>query len=414
MTIVAPSSMAEVDLTDLDLFADGFPHAVFERHRREAPVWWHEPTEHTPDGEGFWSVATHAEVQQVQHDAVTYSSERGGDREHGGTLLQDIPQAGMVLSMMDDPRHSRIRRLVSSGLTPRTIKRLEHDLRTRTRVLLDAVEPGVPFDFLVDVAAELPMQAICGLLGVPEADRHALAEAASATFDIKEGDAQMSTGEPTEGGAYLLAYAAELIGAKRAEPTDDMLSTVIHATLADEDPPQLTDVELWSFFMLLFSAGANTTKDAIAGGLAALVEHPDALVALRADLGLLGTATEEILRWTTPSPAKRRTATVTTELAGHTIRPGEKVLFWEGSANRDERAFVDPMRFDLRRSPNPHLALGHGIHYCLGANLARLEMRVMFEELLPRFSTYELVEPVEWTRSNRHTGIRHLILQVTP
>jgi cytochrome P450 len=412
-----PGSMAEVDLTDLDLFAGGFPHHLFELHRREAPVWWHEPTEHTPDGEGFWSVATHAwsvathaEVQHVQHDAATYSSERGGDRPHGGTLLQDIEQAGMVLSMMDDPRHARIRRLVTSGLTPRTIKRLEDDLRARTRVLLDRIQPGEPFDFLVDVAAELPMQAICGLLGIPEADRHALSEAASTTFDIREGDAQAATGQPSDGHAFLLNYAVELIAAKRADPTDDMLSTVVHATLDDEDPPQLSDIELWSFFVLLFSAGANTTRDAIAGGLIALVEHPDQLDVLRADFGLLPTAIEEILRWTTPSPAKRRTATVTTELAGHTIRPGEKVLFWEGSANRDERVFADPLTFDLRRSPNPHLALGHGIHYCLGANLARLEMRVMYEELLPRFSTYDITTPVEWTRSNRHTGIRHLHL----
>ena len=414
VTVSPPTSMAEVDLTDLDLFADGFPHELFALHRREAPVWWHEPTEHTPDGEGFWSVATHAEVQHVQHDATTYSSERGGDREHGGTLLQDIEQAGMVLSMMDDPRHRRIRRLVTSGLTPRTISRLEDDLRARTRVLVDRIEPGTPFDFLVDVAAELPMQAICGLLGVPEADRHGLAEAVATTFDIREGDAQSATGSPSPGHAYLLDYAVQLIDAKRAEPTDDMLSTVIHATLPDEDPPQLSDIELWSFFVLLFSAGANTTRDAIAGGLLALIEHPDQMAALRADLSRLGTANEEILRWTTPSPAKRRTATVTTELAGHTIRPGEKVLFWEGSANRDELVFADPLRFDIGRSPNPHVALGHGIHYCLGANLARLEMRVMFEDVLPRFRRYALVEPVEWTRSNRHTGIRHLIIEVAP
>jgi cytochrome P450 len=399
------TSMAEVDLTDLDLFADGFPHDLFELHRREAPVWWHEPTEHTPDGEGFWSVATHPLVQHVQHDAATYSSERGGDRPHGGTLLQDIEQAGMVLSMMDDPRHARIRRLVTSGLTPRTIRRLEDDLRGRTRRLLDAVEPGQPIDFLVEVAAELPMQAICGLLGVPEDDRHELAEAVSSTFDIREGDAQSATSGRRDD---LLEYAVRLIAEKRERPTDDMLSTVVHATLADEDPPQLSDLELWSFFILLFSAGANTTRDAIAGGLVALIEHPDQLADLRADLDLLPTAVEEILRWTTPSPAKRRTATVTTELGGHTIQPGDKVLFWEGSANRDEAVFDEPTRFDLRRSPNPHLAFGHGVHYCLGANLARLEMRLMFEELLPRFERCELLAPVEWARSNRHTGIRHL------
>jgi len=403
--------MEEVDLTDLDLFADGFPHHLFELHRREAPVWWHEPTEHTPDGEGFWSVATHALVQQVQHDAATYSSERGGDREHGGTLLQDIEQAGMVLSMMDDPRHARIRRLVTSGMTPRTIRRLEEDLRRRTRVLLDAVEPGEPIDFLVEVAAELPMQAICGLLGVPEEDRHELAEAVSFTFDIREGDAQQATSGRRDD---LLAYAVDLIAEKRARPTDDMLSTVVHATLDDVDPPQLTDLELWSFFILLFSAGANTTRDAIAGGLVALIDHPDQLAVLQDDLdGLLPTAIEEVLRWTTPSPAKRRTATVTTELGGHTIQPGDKVLFWEGSANRDEAVFDDPTAFDIRRSPNPHLALGHGVHYCLGANLARLEMRLMFEELLGRFERFELVQPVEWARSNRHTGIRHLVLTMS-
>ncbi|HYF44840.1 MAG TPA: cytochrome P450 [Acidimicrobiales bacterium] len=407
---VAPTTMAEVDLTDLDLFADGFPHHLFELHRREAPVWWHEPTEHTPDGEGFWSVATHALVQQVQHDAVTYSSERGGDRPHGGTLLQDIEQAGMVLSMMDDPRHARIRRLVTSGMTPRTIRRLEEDLRRRTRLLLDAVEPGEPIDFLVEVAAELPMQAICGLLGVPEEDRHTLAEAVSFTFDIREGDAQEATSGRRDD---LLAYAAALIAEKRERPTDDMLSTVVHATLDDVDPPQLTDLELWSFFILLFSAGANTTRDAIAGGLLALIDHPDQLADLRADPdGLLPTAIEEVLRWTSPSPAKRRTATVTTELGGHTIEPGDKVLFWEGSANRDEAVFDEPHRFDIRRNPNPHLALGHGIHYCLGANLARLEMRLMFGELLERFERFELVQPVEWARSNRHTGIRHLVLSM--
>ncbi len=411
MTTVVPTSMAEVDLTDLDLFADGFPHHLFELHRREAPVWWHAPTEHTPDGEGFWSVATHALVQQVQHDAVTFSSERGGARPHGGTLLQDIEQAGMVLSMMDDPRHARIRRLVTSGLTPRTIRRLEEDLRRRTRVLLGAVEPGEPVDFLVEVAAELPTQAICGLLGVPEEDRHELAAAVAFTFDIREGDAQAATSGRRD---ELLDYAVRLIAEKRERPTDDMLSTVVHATLDDEDPPQLSDLELWSFFILLFSAGANTTRDAIAGGLVALVDHPDQLAALRADLaGLLPTAIEEVLRWTTPSPAKRRTATVTTELGGHTLRPGDKVLFWEGSANRDEAAFEDPRSFDIGRNPNPHLALGHGIHYCLGANLARLEMRLMYEELLARFGRFELVQPVEWARSNRHTGIRHAVLAMS-
>src|SRR3954453_16133891 len=157
--------MDGIDLTDLDNFADGFPHELFARHRRDAPVWWHAPTEHTPDGEGFWSVATHAETLEVLRDATTYSSERGGDRPYGGTLIQDLPVAGQVLNMMDDPRHARIRRLVTSGLTPKMIRRVEDELRSRTRTLLDVIEPGTAIDLLSDVAAELPMQMICILLG---------------------------------------------------------------------------------------------------------------------------------------------------------------------------------------------------------------------------------------------------------
>jgi cytochrome P450 len=403
--------MAGVDLTDLDAFANGFPHDVFVRHRREAPVFWHEPTEHTPDGEGFWSVATYAESMEVIRDPVTYSSERGGARQHGGTMLQDMPVAGVVLNMMDDPRHNRIRRLVSGGLTPRTLRRLEDDLRRRSVVLLEAAGEAGEVDFVEAVAAELPMQAICILLGVPEEDRHLLFECVDHIFDIRrDRDATaMATAMHR-----MAAYGKELVAAKRAAPpADDMLSIVVHASLTDEEPPQLTDAELDAFFTLLFAAGADTTRNAIAGGLLALVERPDQFVALRADPALLPTAIEEVLRWTTPSPSKRRTATVDTELAGHRIRAGDKVLYWEASANRDEAVFDRSMDFDVRREPNPHLAFGHGVHFCLGAGLARLEMRVLFEELLPRFGTVELAGPVEWTRSNRHTGLRHLPLRLS-
>jgi cytochrome P450 len=398
--------LAGVDLTDLDAFADGFPHDVFVRHRREAPVFWHEPTEHTPDGEGFWSVATYAETLDVIRDPVTYSSERGGSRRYGGTMLQDMPVAGVILNMMDDPRHNRIRRLVSGGLTPRTLRRLEDDLRRRSVLLLEAAGEQGTVDFLEAVAAELPMQAICILLGVPEEDRHLLFECVDHIFDIRRDREPAAMGAAMQ---RMAAYGKDLVAAKRAAPpTDDMLSIVVHASLADEQPPQLTDAELDGFFTLLFAAGADTTRNAIAGGVLALVERPDQLAELRADPALVPTAVEEVLRWTTPAPSKRRTATVDTELAGHRIRAGDKVLYWEASANRDEAVFERSMEFDVRREPNPHLAFGHGIHFCLGAGLARLEMRVLFEELLPRFRSVELAGPVEWTRSNRHTGLRHL------
>jgi cytochrome P450 len=401
------------DLTDLDTFADGFPHAVFERHRRERPVFRHEPTEHTPDHEGFWSVATHADVLAVLRDAATYSSETGGDRPYGGTLLQDLPVAGQVLNMMDDPRHARVRRLVSTGLTPRTIRRVEDDLRERARRLLDEVEGGVPFDLLHGIAAELPMQMICLLLGVPESERHWLAAAVEPGFDFRGSRKAFEVDLDSEAlRARMHAYGTALIAEKRRDPGDDMLSIVVHATLDDPVAPRLTDGELYMFFSLLFTAGAETTRNAIAGGVLALAEHPEQLRLLRDDPALLSGAVDEIVRWTTPSPSKRRTATRETELGGHRIAAGDKVLVWEGSANRDEAVFERPHAFDVTRSPNPHLGFGQGLHYCLGANLARLEIRVVLEELLPRCSEIRLAEPVEWTRSNRHTGIRRLVVEL--
>jgi cytochrome P450 len=403
-------SLAAVDFTDLDNFAAGFPHELFAVHRREAPVYWHEPTEHTPDGEGFWSVATHAESLAVLRDPVIYSSVTGGSRPFGGTLLQDLSIAGQVLNMMDDPRHSQIRRLVSSGLTPRMIGLVEDDLRARARALLDAVEPGVPFDFLVDVAAELPMQMICILLGVPESERHWLFEAIEPQFDFGGSrTAALSRMSVEEAGSRMYAYGQELIAAKRAEPTDDMLSVVANA-VDSADQAVMSELEMYLFFSLLFSAGAETTRNSVAGGLLALIDHPDQMQLLREDSELLPTAIEEMVRWTSPSPSKRRTATRDVVLGGCPVEAGQKVQIWEGSANRDGLAFADPDTFDVTRKPNPHLGFGQGVHYCLGANLARLELRVLFEELLGRFSSVSLVKPVEWTRSNRHTGIRHLVV----
>ena len=406
-------ALAEIDFTDLDNFANGFPHDLFAIHRREAPVYWHEPTDNTPDGEGFWSVATYAETLAVLKDPLGYSSVTGGMRPYGGTLLQDLSIAGQVLNMMDDPRHSQIRRLVSSGLTPRMIRRVEDDLRGRARRLLDAVKPGAPFDFLVDIAAELPMQMICILLGVPESERHWLFEAIEPQFDFGGSrKASLSQLSVEEAGSRMYDYGQQLIASKRAEPTDDMLSVVANATVDELDGPVPSDLEVYLFFSLLFSAGAETTRNSVAGGLLALTEHPAQWRALRGNRDLLPSAVEEMVRWTSPSPSKRRTATRDLTLAGQTIEAGQKVQVWEGSANRDDAAFDRAGEFDIARKPNPHLGFGQGVHYCLGANLARLELRVLFEELLSRFGAVRVAQPVEWTRSNRHTGIRHLVVEL--
>lgn len=403
----------DVDLTDLDNFAGGFPHDLFETHRAQAPVWWHEPTSKTPDGEGFWSVATYRETRDVLRSPEVYSSVTGGDRDYGGTLLQDMPIAGHVLNMMDDPRHNTIRKLVSAGLTPRMIARVEDDLRARARRLIAEVGDGVEFDFLRVIATELPMQMICVLLGVAPNDRHWLFEAVEPIFDL-QGDRQVGDDpDPAEQQAHqrMYEYGTALIAEKRANPTDDMFSAVVNAALPEGD--RMDEFELYVFFSLLFSAGAETTRNAIAGGLLALTEHPDQLAAVRADPLLLPRAVEEIVRWTSPSSSKRRTATTATSLHGQDIGPGQKVVIWEASANRDESVFADSQRFDVTRDPNPHIGFGNGVHFCLGASLARMEIRVLFEELLPVFSGYAVTRPVEWARSYRHTGIRHLFVELT-
>jgi len=397
--------LSGLDLTDLDNFAHGFPHEAFVAHRRAAPVLWHEPTEHTPDGEGFWSVATHAETLAVTHDPVTFSSERGGPRTQGGTILPDQAIAGAVLNMMDDPRHGRIRRLVSVGLTPKAIGDLEADLRRRLGAVLEDLDDECD---AVALVRELPLQAIALLLGVPEADRHQLGSWVDHTFDFKDRGYLEPTAEVAAAQASMFEYGTALIAEKRRNPGDDMLSVVVQARLDDEDPPQLTDSELQLFFSLLFAAGAETTRSAAAGGLLALAERPDQWRALRGDPRVLTTAVEEIVRWTSPAAYNRRTATRETTLAGMPVAAGDKVVFWEASANRDERVFGDSMRFDVRRDPNPHLGFGHGLHFCLGASLARLELRVTLGELAQRVEGIELAGVPEWTRSNKHTGLRHV------
>lgn len=406
--------LGEIDLTDLDLFDNGFPHELFAYLRAQAPVWWHPATRHAPDGEGFWSVHTHAECLQVIHDAQTYSSETGGDRPYGGTILPDLPTAGKLLNMMDDPRHKRVRLLVSKGLTPRTIGRVEEDLRRRAASLLDrALEKG-EVDFQAEVAAELPTQAICVLLGVPEEDRHQLVEWMDPIFDFRDGREAFETTEATATAQLaMFEYGAELIAEKRSHPTDDMLSVVVHAELPGLEPPRLSDEELHLFFSLLFAAGSDTTSNAISGGLLAMAQFPNQLARLRGDRSLMPLAVEEIVRWTHPAAYNRRTATRDAHLGGQSIRAGEKVVFWEASANRDEGVFAEAMTFKLARDPNPHIGFGHGIHHCLGASLARLEIRIVLEELMDRVTHVALAGPVEWARSNKHTGIRHLPLRLT-
>lgn len=404
----------DIDLTDLDRFVAGFPHHVFDDLRRESPVWFHPPTVHTPGGEGFWVFSRYADIVNAAADAATFSSETGGGREAGGTTLEDMAREwaiGVLLNMMDDPRHGKFRRLLTPSVAPRTLAAIEQDLRSRAVAIIDAALAKADCDFLVDVAAELPLQAVAQVVGVPQEDRHQVLNWANVTLDYEDREVGEATARTQQASAEMFAYGGTLLENKRREPADDLLSVVSHG-LIDGEP--LTDIEQHMFFSLIIAAGSETTRNSIAIGMLALTEHPDAFERLRDDRSRLPNAVEEILRWASSTPYNRRTATRDVEIGGRQIRAGDKVTLWWASANRDEAVFAEPYSFDIARNPNPHLAFGRGTHFCLGAALARMEIRVVFDALLDKVADVAVTGPVEYVRSNKHAGVRHMPVHLMP
>jgi cytochrome P450 len=402
----------DIDLTDLDRFAKGFPHHVFDELRRDSPVWFHPPTAHTPGGEGFWVLSRYAHIVEAAADAETFSSETGGEREGGGTTLEDMPAGfaiGVLLNMMDDPRHAHIRRLLTPSTAPRALQTIEADLRRRAIDIVDTALSKGACDFLVDIAAELPLQAVAQLVGVPQEDRHALMNWANVTLDYEDREVGEPTDRLAQAQAQMFAYGTELLAHKRSQPSDDLLSVVTHAQV---DGKPLTEEEQRMFFSLIIAAGSETTRNSIAIGMLALTEDPQAWEQLRQDRTGLPVAVEEMLRWASSTPYNRRTATRDVVLGDQRIKAGDKVTLWWASANRDESVFADPDRFNITRNPNPHLAFGRGGHFCLGAALARMEMRVIFEVLLDRVGGVTLTGPVEYVRSNKHAGVRHMPVKI--
>lgn len=404
--------LTSIDLTDLDRFTAGPPHEVFRRLRDDAPVFWHEPTSHTPDGEGFWCLTRHDDVVWGAREAALFSSCTGGNRDGGGTLIEDLPlgfAAGVLLNMQDDPRHHHIRKLVTPSVSPRRLRRLEAELARRCDDILEAAIAQGECDFLVDVAAELPLQAIASLVGVPQAERHRFMDWADAALDYSDRELGEQSARSLRAGTEMYEYGSRLLAQRRACPADDLLSVIATAQLPEAAQPggPLTEIEQQMFFNLLVAAGSETTRNAITAGLLALLDHPEQWRALREDRSLLDSAVEEILRWASSTTYNRRTATADVERHGQRIAAGEKVVLWWQAANFDERVFDNPMEFDIRRDPNPHLTFGIGTHFCLGAKLARLEIRLVFDCLLDRVETLEPSGPIERTRSNKHAGFRH-------
>jgi cytochrome P450 len=321
----------------------------------------------------------------------------------------------VLFNMQDDPRHQCIRRIVTPSVSPKRLRGLSADLADRCAALLDEALGHDPCDFLVDVAAELPLQAIASLLGVPQEDRHFLLDWADATLDYEDHNPGESSTRARDAGAAMSAYCTRLLAEKRAEPGEDLLSLVTGAELPATAGPggPLSDLEQQMFFHLLVAAGSETTRNSITAGLLALIDRPGQWAELRADRGLLPAAVEEMLRWASSTIYNRRTATREIERHGHRIRPGDKVVLWWQAANFDDRVFTDPERFDIRRSPNPHLSFGAGSHFCLGAALARLEITLVFDGLLDRVATIEHAGLFERTRSNKHAGFRHAPVRFT-
>ncbi len=405
---------AGIDLWDKDRFVDGVPHDWFTRLRAEAPVAWHEgdPSFDRAGGSAgpFWCVTGYDEVVAVNRDFENYSS------AEGLVYMWDPDQASleqqrMLLLTMDPPKHTRYRRLINKGFTPRMVGELESTMRKRTRDIIDAVVDRGECDFVVDVAAELPLQVIADLMGVPQDDRYKLFDWSNRMIGAEDPEYNVTEEMAQQASMELFAYAAELAATKRADPKDDLISVLSHSNLEGE---QLTELEIDLFFLLLTVAGNETTRNLISHGMVALLEHPDQLARLRADRSLLPSAVEEMLRWAAPVMHFRRTAMRDLELGGQQIKQGDKVVIWYISANRDEKKFPDPFSFDVGRTPNEHVAFGgSGPHFCLGATLARSEIKIMFEEVLDRLDEIEFAGPVSRLWSNFINGLKHVPISFT-
>ena len=405
------TDISPVDLTDSRNFVDGVPYGWFAHLRRNAPAYWHEET----DGPGFWAITRHEDCVNVNRDAQRFSSYRAG------TFLWETPeeqleQQRLMMVTMDPPLHTRYRRLVNKGFTPRTIAQLEQRIHVVADDIIDAVCERGTADFVIDVAAELPLVVLAELLGVPAEDRDKMFDWSNRMIGRDDAEYQGAQAVAEENAALaaaeLFGYAAELYEKKRIDPHEDLMSVLTQVEL---DGERLSELELDLFFMLLAVAGNETTRNLMSGAMVAFSQFPDQWERLRADRSLLPSAVEEMLRFVTPVMNFRRQAVEDVVVAGQEIKDGDKVVFFHVSANRDETVFEEPDRFDVGRKPNPHMAFGGGgPHFCLGANLARMEITVMFEHLLDRLPDLHVDGKVERLQSNFINGVKHLPVAFAP
>jgi cytochrome P450/nitrite reductase/ring-hydroxylating ferredoxin subunit len=423
-TVAGPSleglALDDVDLTDLDVWEERVPHEWFALLRREAPLYWQDEAQ----GKGFWSYTRYDDVVAMSKDWETYSSELGG------TSLQDLTAEEIETrkSMIDTdpPPHTRLRAIVNKGFTPRVVNAYEERIRGLARGILARAFEREHFDWVEDVASEIPMWVFSEIMGLPVEDRRLLIELGDKILGVT--DPEVMGEEFVEERALqdpelrklpfsspfsleLIEYGRRLGDARRRDPRDDITTRLVEAEV---DGSRLDEREFGVFFILLTTAGNETTRHTISLGLLALLEHPEEAARLARDASLSALAADEVLRWVHPVHHFRRTATRDHVAHGRRIRRGDKVLMWYASGNFDEEKFPDPYRFDIGRSPNRHLTFGlGGPHFCLGAHLARLEVRVWLEEMLPYLGRIEQAGPAVRLRSSFFNGIKRLPVRVT-
>jgi cytochrome P450 len=399
-------TLDQIDLSDHDAFRERVPHEWFELLRREDPVHWNDE----PDGRGFWAVTRYADIREVHRNWEGFSSELGG------TSLEDLDpdqiEARKSMIDMDPPRHDELRGLIARRFTPRAVKVYEDQVRMVANQVLDGALPKEEFDFVEEVSSEIPMQVFAEIMGIPQEERREIIEigdrllgSQDPEYAVPPDDAHRHLPFSSPAALEMFEFGRRLAAERRKEPRNDIITQLAHEPLNQRE----FDV----YFLLLATAGNETTRHTITHGLLALLEHPEEMERLRADPDLSQTAAEEMLRWATPVHHFRRTASHDIELNGTQIGEGDKVTTWFVSGNRDAEAFDDPHRFDVGRSPNRHMAFGPGgIHLCMGAHLARMEIRITFEELLRRSVDIELTGAPERLRSNFFNGIKRLPVRV--
>ena len=412
-----PQSLDEIDFWDLDMFEHGDPHQAWALLRREAPVWYHD----RPGGEPFWAVTRYDDCKQIHGDPTLFSSERDGIVMRNTEALA-ISELGLnpiewhkPMIHTDPPRHQPLRKTISHNFTPRAVAKLEDQIRSYAGPCLEEAADKRDVDFVTEVAHRIPAAIAFALMGVPEKDWNRLAELEHITVtgtDPEFTHGQSAQEAQTAAGIEMFTYFSQLVDERRKEPGEDLLSQILAGEVMGEAVPW---EQVVSEAGLLLAGGLDTTRAAAsAGAVLPLIEHPDQWRDLREDPLLLATAVDEFVRWASPITSEARTVTADTELGGVALREGDRVAMWSPSCNRDEEQFEAPFRYDIRRKNNRHLGFAYGEHYCLGVHLAKLTLRVEFEEILSRFESIELTGEPARVRSNFVGGLKHLPIRLNP